>query len=91
MTNKVHLVATLLALTCLLVSPPLSAQPKLRFTLQGHTAPVTDVAFSPDGKMVATGSEDQAIILWDVTTHKPRATLTGHTRMVLVLRFSPDG
>jgi WD40 repeat protein len=53
---------------------------------------VSSLAFSPDGKTLASGSWDGAIILWDVTTHQPiGAPLQGHTRRVLGLAFSPDG
>ena len=40
---------------------------------------MTSVAFSPDGKTLASGSEDQTIKLWDVATGKEQATLKGHT------------
>src|ERR1700733_7470393 len=36
--------------------------------LDGHSGPVTSVAFSPDNKLIATGSHDHAIIVWDVET-----------------------
>ena len=39
-------------------------------TLSGHTAPVMSVAFSPDSKTLATGSEDKTAKLWDVATGK---------------------
>jgi WD40 repeat protein len=59
--------------------------------LQGHTQAVNTVAFSPDGKTLASGSDDHTIKLWDVQTGKVRATLTGHTGRVLSVAFSPDG
>jgi WD40 repeat protein len=83
-----------LALTCpgLIVLSPLSAQePKERATLKGHTEPVRSVAFSPDGKTVASGSEDRTIKLWEVATGKERATLKGHIEEVSSVAFSPDG
>ena len=66
-----------LGVACLGLVPlgPLSAQnPELRVTLKGHTGPVFSVAFSPDGKTLATESEDQRIRLWDVKTGKERVT-----------------
>jgi WD40 repeat protein len=71
---------------------PLSAQePKLRDTLKGHTSLVLSVAYSPDGKTLASGSKDQTIKLWDVTTGKEQATLKGHTDLVTSVAYSPDG
>jgi WD domain, G-beta repeat len=49
------------------------------------------VAFSPDGRTLATGSLDGAARLWDVDTHQLLATLTGHTNNVWGVAFSPDG
>src|SRR5262249_24188885 len=50
----------------------------LRTTLKGHLGPVFCVAFGPDGKMLASGSNDSTIMLWDVATGIARATLEGH-------------
>jgi WD40 repeat protein len=60
-------------------------------TLKGHTAYVLCAAFSPDGKTLASGSNDTKVKLWDVTSGKNIATLTGHTEPVYSVTFSPDG
>ncbi|GFE11955.1 hypothetical protein Sgleb_75920 [Streptomyces glebosus] len=57
----------------------------------GHTGFVDAVAYSPDGRTIATGSEDRTIKLWDARTHWLRGTLIGHTDGVSALAFSRDG
>ncbi|MER7538337.1 trypsin-like peptidase domain-containing protein [Streptomyces sp. NPDC097704] len=57
----------------------------------GHTNLVNSMAFSPDGKTLATGSSDKTVRLWDVATGKTRAVLKGHTDTVTAVAASPDG
>ncbi len=60
--------------------------------LDGHTGQVYAVAYSPDGKTLATGSRDQAIILWDVDSAEALGPpLEAHEGWVMGLAFSPDG
>jgi WD40 repeat protein/energy-coupling factor transporter ATP-binding protein EcfA2 len=56
-----------------------------------HDSGVWSVSFSPDGRMLATGSADKTIRLWDVPTGKEKAVLAGHSFIVSSVSFSPDG
>ena len=60
-------------------------------TLEEHAESIEGLAFSPDGRTIATGSMDQTIILWDVVTGSVKHTLKGHTDSVTSVSFSPDG
>lgn len=60
-------------------------------TFTGHTAVVVSVVFSPDGRLLASGSEDDTIVLWNVNTGVKKKTLHGHKDYVSSVAFSPDG
>ncbi|MEG3896098.1 MULTISPECIES: WD40 domain-containing protein [unclassified Microcoleus] len=64
---------------------------KERNHLEGHSNSVNSVAFSPDGKTLASASSDNTIKLWNLQSQKPIATLTGHSNEVNSVAFSPDG
>ena len=59
--------------------------------LKGHGRAVGKVAFSRDGKLLATAGTDNTIRIWDVAAKRDLATLTGHTANIESLAFHPDG
>ncbi|GAB4444213.1 MAG: NB-ARC domain-containing protein [Anaerolineae bacterium] len=59
--------------------------------LSGHTNWVNAIAFHPDGQLLASGSSDHTVRLWNVTDGQEHNLLEGHTHWVMSVAFSPDG
>jgi WD40 repeat protein len=66
-------------------------EPEGMITLNGHTADVNSVVFSPDGRLVVTASADGTARVWDAALGSSRGELRGHSGSVNSASFSPDG
>ena len=64
---------------------------RLQGVWSGHTGPVTALAISPHGRLVATGSRDKTVRLWSMPEGKPLAVLSGHEGTVTGLAVHPNG
>jgi WD40 repeat protein len=84
---------SLLALALFALAGGLQGQPDVVVALKGHADTVDTVAVSPDGSVIATGSFDKTIKLWDAAGKEIRtfAGMTGHQGQILSVAFSAKG
>lgn len=67
-----------------------SIEEKTQFTVAAHTGPVFSLAFSGDGKRLATGSSDSIVGIWDVATMCCTATITKRLKLIRGVAYSCD-
>jgi WD40 repeat protein len=58
---------------------------------EGHESAITSIAFSPGGTRIVSGSQDNNIRVWDLSTGKTIVVFGGHTHAVNSVAFSPNG
>jgi len=73
------------------MNTPLPPPPPYLTQYRGHTQAVTAVAWSPDGKHIASGSYDCTVQVWDALTGRNAFIYRGHTLYVYAVAWSPDG
>lgn len=58
---------------------------------RGHAAPVTSIAFSPDARLLLTGSLDATASMLELSTGRQLLRFVGHTGGIIGVAFAPDG
>jgi WD40 repeat protein len=71
--------------------PPVPLGGALCVICTGHESAVKVVAYSPNGRTLASGSSDKTVRLWEAESGRQRACLIGHEGRVVSLSWSPDG
>src|SRR5437763_7632784 len=89
MRNRSGLVS-LSVLSLMLAAAVFAQRPELVIQT-GHADHIGVIAFAPDGRLLASGSSDNPVRLWDTATTTELRALKGHTRPVLSLAFARDG
>jgi WD40 repeat protein len=72
-------------------APEAPAGLRLVRTLRGHGDPIASLAWAPDGTVLASGSTDYSICLWNTESGEQLQTMKGHTSPVVNLAWAPDG
>ncbi len=72
-------------------APALQPQQNTLFICSGHTSRVTALAWSPDGKRIASANFDKTVRIWDGGNGKELFCFRGHAAHVNALAWSPDG
>jgi WD40 repeat protein len=90
MTARVLEWIVLAALVAIMTSLALAQKPQL-YVQTGPVSPVNSIAYSSDGRILASGNGDGTIKLWDMMARREIRTLTGHKDAILSVAFSSDG
>lgn len=89
-TFREHVLAIVLSALICAQGAAQNSQPELVIQT-GHTSSVFALAASPDGRLLASGSADSTVRIWDAETGHELRVLSGHSAIVNAIAFSPDG